>query len=67
MAKQAGIVFLVVGIGLLIWGFQLSDAFSSRLYRTFTGSFTDKTITVLIAGSVCVVLGLFNLTKRGKK
>lgn len=67
MTKQVGVILLVVGIGLLMWGFQLNDAFSSRLHRAFTGSFTDKTAAVLIAGGVCVALGLYNLAAGGKK
>jgi len=64
MNKQIGIILLVLGIGLLIWGFNLYGAFSSHVSRVFTGSPTDKTIAVLITGAVCAALGLFQLTRK---
>ncbi|HTG00982.1 MAG TPA: DUF3185 family protein [Nitrospirota bacterium] len=67
MSRQAGLVLLVAGIGLLMWGYNLSGSFSSRFYRTFTGSLTDKTAVILICGSICTALGLFNLLRRVKK
>jgi hypothetical protein len=64
MNKQIGIILLVLGIGLLIWGFNLYGAFSSHVSRVFTGSPTDKTTAVLITGAVCAALGLFQLTRK---
>jgi hypothetical protein len=61
MKNQLGIVLLIIGIGLLVWGFNLSGSFSSNLSRTFTGSPTDKTIIVFIAGGICAALGLYQL------
>jgi hypothetical protein len=61
MKSQIGIVLLIIGIGLLIWGFNLSGSFSSNLSRTFTGSPTDKTMIILIAGGICSALGLYQL------
>jgi hypothetical protein len=61
MKNQFGIVLLIIGIGLLVWGFNLSGSFSSNLSRTFTGSPTDKTIIVFIAGGICAALGLYQL------
>jgi hypothetical protein len=61
MKNQLGIVLLIIGIGLLVWGFNLSGSFSSNLSRTFRGSPTDKTIIVFIAGGICAALGLYQL------
>jgi hypothetical protein len=66
MNKQIGIILLAAGIGLLLWGFNLSGSFSSRLARAFTGSPTDKTMIVLIAGGVSLVLGIFQLTRKSR-
>jgi hypothetical protein len=66
MNKQMGIVLLVAGIGLLIWGFNLYGAFSSHVARVFTGSPTDKTVAVLIAGGICTVLGIFQLVRKSR-
>lgn len=67
MNRQIGIILLVAGIGLLVWGFSLSDSFSSRLSRAFTGSPTDKATAALIAGSACTALGLYQLSRKSRK
>ena len=66
MNRQIGVILLVAGIGLLIWGFNLYGAFSSRVARVFTGSPTDKTMTILILGGICTALGLFQLIRKSK-
>lgn len=66
MNKQIGIVLLVVGVGLLIWGFNLYDAFSSKVTRAFTGSAPDKTVIILIAGAVCAAAGIFQLLRKSR-
>ena len=66
MNKQIGLILLVVGIALLIWGISMTDSFQSKISRAFTGSPTDKTITVLIAGGICTALGAYQLSKKGR-
>ncbi len=64
MEKLIGVALLVAGIGLLIWGYNLYSAFSSHVARFVTGSPTDKTMIVLIAGGVCTALGAFLLLRK---
>jgi len=64
MEKQIGVALLAAGIGLLIWGYNLYGAFSSHVARVFTGSPTDKTMIVLIAGGICTALGAFLLVRK---
>jgi hypothetical protein len=52
-----GIVILIIGIGLLIWGINLYGAFGNKLVRSFTGASSNETMFFLIAGAVCIVLG----------
>ena len=55
--RVIGIALLVAGIGLLIWGFNMSGAFDSRVSRAFTGSPTDKAMWTLIGGGVLAAVG----------
>jgi hypothetical protein len=68
MAKKntntIGIILLVAGIGLLIWGINLYGAFGNKLARTFSGASTNETMTFLIAGAVCTVLGALMVFKK---
>jgi len=66
MNKQTGLILLVVGVALLIWGISMTDSFQSKISRAFTGSPTDKTMTVLIAGGICTALGAYQLSKKGR-
>jgi predicted metal-binding membrane protein len=52
---------LVAGIVLLIWGFNMSEAFESKVSRVFTGSPTDKAMWAIIGGAVLAVAGAFQL------
>jgi len=61
MAKKnsstLGLVLLIAGIGLLIWGINLYGAFGNKLARTLSGASTNETMFFLIAGAICTVLG----------
>ena len=62
--KTIGIILLVAGIGLLIWGINLYGAFGDKFSRAITGSSTNETMLFLIAGAVCTVLGAVILYKK---
>jgi len=68
MAKKninaAGIILLVIGIGLLIWGLNLYDAFGNKLSRVLTGTSTNETMLFLISGAVCAVMGAAMIFKK---
>ncbi len=64
MNKQIGLILLIVGVALLVWGVSMTGSFQSKVSRAFTGSPTDKTMTVLIAGGICTALGAYQLSKR---
>jgi hypothetical protein len=58
MNKTISLAVLVVGVVLLVFGFQASESVSSDFSRLFTGEPTDKAIWLLIAGGVLTVIGL---------
>jgi hypothetical protein len=56
--KIVSIALIVIGVGLLIWGYQLSGSIGSQISQTVTGSDTDKVMTLYIGArqalsSVC--------------
>lgn len=64
MNKTAqAIVLLVVGAGLVIWGFNTAESFGGKLTSAFTGSPGDKTMMLYIGGGICIAFGLFRLVK----
>jgi uncharacterized membrane protein YidH (DUF202 family) len=52
-----GLVLVAVGIVLLVFGMNASQAPVDQVTQTFTGRFTQTTMTYLIIGVVAVVGG----------
>ena len=61
--KIIGIALVVLGIGLAIWGYQLSGSVESQITQAVTGSDTDKVMTLYISGAVSFVVGIFLFAK----
>ena len=62
--KIIGIVLAVTGIGLAIWGYQLSGSVGSQITQALTGSNTDKVMTLYITGAASFVVGIYLLAKK---
>lgn len=62
--KIIGLALLVIGLGLAIWGYQLSGSFGSQITQVVTGSATDKVMTFYISGAVSFFVGLYLFFKR---
>jgi hypothetical protein len=58
-AKLLGIVLIVVGAGLAIWGYQMSDSLVSEVSEAFTGALPDEVMIRYIAGAACIAVGVF--------
>ncbi len=59
-----GIALIVAGIGLAIWGYQMSDSLGSQINELVNNSPTDEVMYRYIGGAVCAVVGLFLLLKK---
>ena len=66
MNRILGITFLVVGVGLLAYGFNAADSVASDFSRFFNGTPTNKSIMLLILGGILAVLGISSFTKKGQ-
>jgi hypothetical protein len=62
--KIIGIALVVLGIGLAIWGYQLSGSLGSQITKAVTGSDTDKVMTFYITGVVSFVVGIYLFAKK---
>jgi uncharacterized membrane protein len=56
--RIAGIVLLVVGVAVLIYGMNASHSLADRVSDTFTGRFTEATTWYIIGGAASGLLGL---------
>jgi len=62
--KVLGIVFVVIGVCLLVYGFNAAESVASDFSRFFNGTPTNKSIMLLILGGVFTVGGMSFLTKK---
>ena len=57
--KLASIILIVLGIALLIWGFQMSGSAANEVTRAVTGSSSDAVMYRYIVGAISLAAGLF--------
>ena len=56
--KLIGLVLLVVGVILLVYGINASNSAVSEVKEAITGTPTDKTVWLIIGGAVLGIVGL---------
>lgn len=59
------IILIVVGAGLLLWGYQLSGSLESSISKTLTGSMPENVMWHDILGAASLIVGLFLFFKKG--
>ena len=64
MNKGMSVALRVVGVILLVLGFNAYHSASSDVSRFFTGAPTDKALWLLIGGVVAGIVGLFGLVRK---
>ena len=62
--KLIGIVLVLVGAGLLYWGYNDSQSVASQVSETFAGSMPDKVLYKYIGGAVVFLAGLYLILKK---
>lgn len=53
------LILMSLGILLLVWGIQASDSFSSQVSEVFTGTSSDKAMSLMVAGVVSLIAGFY--------
>ncbi len=64
LIKVIGLVLIVAGAGLLIWGYQLSDSLTAQLTETVSGAMPDAVMGRYIAGAASLVVGIYLFVTR---
>lgn len=62
--RMISIALVAAGAVLLFWGYESSQSLESSLTKTFTGTYKDKTMWLLLGGAVCLALGIYRFSKK---
>ena len=68
LLSVVGIIVLVIGVGLVVWGYQLSGSVGSQLTNAITGAISgsqaERVVIISRGGAAAVVTGLFLLLQK---
>jgi len=61
MTKYIGIVLLVVGVALAVWGYNIYDSAGSQISRALSGDTPLEAWAGMVGGAICVLLGVLKV------
>lgn len=59
--KIIGIILVIAGAALAVWGYNIYDAASSQVTRALSGETPIEAWAGMVGGIVCVLVGLTRL------
>ena len=61
--KYLGIVLIVVGVALIVWGYDVYDSAGAQISRVFTGDTPVEAWIGLVGGAICLLFGILKMKK----
>lgn len=59
--KLIGIILIVAGVALAIWGYDVYDSAGSQISRAFSGDTPIEAWIGMVGGGLCIILGIRQL------
>jgi uncharacterized membrane protein len=59
--KVMGIVLIIAGVALAIWGYNIYDAASSHITRALSGDTPIEAWAGMAGGIICILVGITRL------
>ena len=60
-SKYIGIILIIVGVALTVWGYDVYDSAGSQVSRALSGDTPIEAWTGMIGGAICLAIGIFKL------
>lgn len=59
--KLIGIVLIVIGVALAVWGYNIYDSAGSQVSRVLSGDAPIEAWAGMVGGAICMVFGIFKV------
>ncbi|WP_028670857.1 DUF3185 family protein [Saccharospirillum impatiens] len=59
--KYIGIILLVVGVALAVWGYSVYDSAASQVTRALSGDAPLEAWAGMVGGGICILIGLLKI------
>jgi uncharacterized membrane protein YidH (DUF202 family) len=59
--KVIGIVFIIIGAALTMWGYNIYDSASSQIGRALSGDTPLEAWAGMVGGAICIVIGVLKV------
>ena len=59
--KIIGIVLIIVGVALVLWGYNIYDSAGSQVSRALSGDTPLEAWAGMVGGAICLVVGIIKV------
>ena len=59
--KYVGIILIIVGVALAVWGYDVYDSAGSQVSRALSGDTPLEAWIGLIGGAICIAIGILKV------
>jgi hypothetical protein len=59
--RQIGIVLIIAGVALALWGYNIYDSAGTQVSRALSGDAPIEAWAAMIGGAVCATFGFYKL------
>ncbi len=67
MRNLIAVIFLVLGTGMLVWGYRESDSIKGRIHQVVSSSTKNRITWMYVGGAVLLTAGACQIFFTGKK
>ncbi len=60
-SKITGIVLIIVGVALAMWGYNIYNSAGSQIGRALSGDTPVEAWAGMVGGAICLVIGVFKV------
>ncbi len=59
--KIIGIVLIVIGVALAMWGYNIYDSATSQIGRALSGDTPIEAWAGMVGGAICILVGILKV------